>query len=75
MYRQVDGARQSVRMIQRGFKSFVFVHFNTFKSLTDRDMGVRGGVRHKSGPEREIVWALEAEETQKVGVGVQERDA
>lgn len=23
------------------------MHFNTFKSLMDRDMGVRGGVRHE----------------------------
>lgn len=44
MYRQGSGARQSVRMGEmtpRRIKDFVFVHFNAFKSLMDRDMGLR----------------------------------
>lgn len=44
MYRQGSGARQSVHMGEmtpRRIKDFVFVHFNAFKSLMDRDMGLR----------------------------------
>lgn len=49
----------------KGIKDFVFVHFNAFKSLMDRDMGVRGGVRHKRGPERGTVWVRELEGRRK----------
>lgn len=54
MYRKRDGASRCVCVWHdtEGIKDLVFVHFNAFKSLMDRDMGW-GGLRHKRGI---VVW-------------------
>lgn len=86
MYRQGSGARQSVRMGEmtpRRIKDFVFVHFNAFKSLMDRDMGLREegwgtGEGRREGPCGCWSWRRKEKKKKKkekkARVGVQERD-
>lgn len=86
MYRQGSGARQSVcmgEMTPRRIKDFVFVHFNAFKSLMDRDMGLREegwgtGEGRREGPCGCWSWRRKEKKKKKkekkARVGVQERD-
>lgn len=68
-------------MTPRRIKDFVFVHFNAFKSLMDRDMGLRKegwgtGEDWSEGPCECWSWRRrkKRKERENARVGVQERD-